>query len=157
MLCGFIAISKSELLSEQDIKQFDELCGELNIAGIKINQAQLQLTDIEKPIVTKTKPFYLMQEGLKFHTHVFQLDHVDYDIDGLFDDLVQLNLIRVKGLIVSHDKTISINISEHEAKIENVKQLAEQTVQGSVIECIDIAPINETAINKIVQENRMNG
>lgn len=152
----FVA-NKSELLNEQDKKQFDELCSELNITGIKINQAQLQLTDIEKPMVTKTKPFYLMQEGLKFYTHVFQLDDVGYDVDGLFNDLVNLKLIRVKGLVVSGNQMISINIGEHEAKIDKLNYLADQSTQNSVIECIDIAPINEASINKIIQENRING
>ena len=152
----FVA-NKSELLNQQEIKQFDELCNELNVSGIKINQAQLPLVEIEKPMVDKTKPFYLMQEGLTFHTHVFYLDDGPYDVNGLLNDLIKLKLIRVKGLIVSDNQITSLNISEHEAKMENLNQQAGQVTQGSIIECIDITPINEATINKIIQENRIDG
>ena len=152
----FVA-NKSELLTEHELKQFDQFCSELKISGINIHQAQLQLEDIKKPIVDKTKPFHLMQAGLKFYTHVFQLGAMQYDAQGLLKDLVKLKLTRIKGLISSNKQMLSINISEHEAKLEQLNPQSEQTLQDSVIECIDIAPINETTINKIVQENRMNG
>ena len=129
------------------------LCLDLNRVNLKIKQAQLRLADIEKPVTVKTKPFQIVNQAAKFHTQVIHLDDARYHVESLMTDLVKLKLSRVKGLIIQGSDIASINISENESKLEYFNMQSDQPNQTSVIECIDIHPINMKTINDLIRGN----
>lgn len=151
-----LVANKSELASDNDIKLFEQLAKDFKRPAIHIANAQLTLENIQCELIEKHKPFQIHNKDLSFYTEVMDFEGKEWQLENLMNDLANLKLTRIKGLLVQADQVAAINISETEQSLSYFPLSVMKNAQHSVIECIDNKAIEINKIQKMINKHRLN-
>ena len=151
-----LVANKCDVVSQDDLALFEKLTIDFQCPSVTIQQAKLSLEDIQPPVdksLQKSRPLFQMRnDELSFYTQVLEFDITHWQLEALQQALIALGLSRIKALLIQGDQVAAINISDADASMSYFPLFTAHQ-QRSVIECIDVHPIDIDKITRIMKQH----
>lgn len=144
-----LVASKMDLAQPQDIILFDKLVKETQKPSAYLQQGMLPMAVLDEVAQSLTSKFYSNQSNAEFFTEVLFFSANRWDIDKLERTLLDVGLMRGKGLFVHENKVIGINMASTECAVQEFALL--NADQVSVLECIDDKQIDTLRIQAKIE------